>query len=342
MEKAKFILSKSKLLRQYKIVSELADEVSYSFKTNPKVGILLEKLTKCKFTVQSLKSLDFVKDKKRVWFLAQSLDSESLGKLFSLGVNSFIVDNNTDLEFILKHIAKKNVKINLMLRMRMKEYTVKTQRHYVYGLFSSEVNELISKLKPNKNISALGIHFHRKTENIGEWGMQEELAELLEKKTLGSIDMIDMGGGIPVEYKNYSVEALPHIFAKIKKFKKWANSYGIKTIAEPGRFLAAPCIELQCRITSMDKGTILVNCSVYNSSMDTIVANIKLPLKGELNSGERYLIKGCTPDSMDIFRYRVYLKNPNVGDTLTFLNAGAYTYSTNFCNLEELDTAIIN
>jgi ornithine decarboxylase len=57
--------------------------------------------------------------------------------------------------------------------------------------------------------------------------------------------------------------------------------------------------------------------------------------------GEKYMIKGCTPASEDIFRYEVYLINPKVGDKLKFLNAGAYNYTTDFCSLKKIKTFII-
>jgi len=45
---------------------------------------------------------------------------------------------------------------------------------------------------------------------------------------------------------------------------------------------------------------------------------------------------------MDLFRYRVYLKDePKVGGKITFLNAGAYNFSTDFCNLPTIETEII-
>ena len=122
----------------------------------------------------------------------------------------------------------------------------------------------------------LGVHFHRKTENISEWDMKEEIIELLSEETLGKIDLLNIGGGIPVAYKNYEAVTLPYIFGKIKEFRKWANGLGIKVISEPGRFIAAPCVELECTVTSADGSTLFVNCSVFNASMDTIVDNIKL------------------------------------------------------------------
>jgi len=53
------------------------------------------------------------------------------------------------------------------------------------------------------------------------------------------------------------------------------------------------------------------------------------------------LIKGKTPCSLDIFRYKVNLPEVKVGDKIIFLNAGAYNFSTNFCRLNELKTEIV-
>ena len=62
------------------------------------------------------------------------------------------------------------------------------------------------------------------------------------------------------------------------------------------------------------------------------------PAFGSLTHG---FLQGITPCSMDLFRYRVYLKNPKIGDELIFLNAGAYNFTTDFCDLEKLKVEII-
>jgi ornithine decarboxylase len=338
---AYFVLSRSKLLRQYRTIANVVDMVSYSYKTNPLVGDLLQKMTDCRFTLHSENSIPRIKDKSRIIFILQATDQKELGRLFGSGIRSFVADNETDLASLLKYLKKTDITINLMLRMRMKEYTVKTEKHYVYGMYSQQINELIPKLRENKRIEKLGVHFHRKTQNIGEWNIIEELKEHLDKETLECMDLLDIGGGMPVDYKNYNADSLPYVLGKISQARRWANGMGITMIAEPGRLVAAPCIELRCKVVSIDRGTIFVNCSVYNASMDTIVANTKLRIKGEREQGERYLVKGRTPDSTDILRYRVYLKKMKVGDPLTFLNAGAYTYSTDFCFLNKLKTVIV-
>ncbi len=342
MENAKFVLSKSAMLRQYSRLKEVADKISYSFKTNPTVGTLLEKYTDSLFTVHFAKSLERINDRGRVIFVAQSWNGKAIRELMKLGVHRFIVDNHNDLETLLKELKSKD-RIDLFLRLRMKERTIRTERHYVYGMYSAEVNRLVSGLRGDDRIEKLGVHFHRKTMNIGEWDLKSEMAEVLEEETLKAIDMLDIGGGIPIEYKNYNGDdLLPSIMGKIGEFRNWLNKeYGIMLIAEPGRFIAGPCISLDAGIIGINGNTVLINCSVFNSAMDTIVANIKLKVDGELERGTPYLIKGCIPDSEDIFRYRVYLKKPEVGDRIRFLNAGAYTYTTNFCDLDKLEYQMV-
>ena len=151
------------------------------------------------------------------------------------------------------------------------------------------------------------------------------------------INLINIGGGIPINYKNYTSEVLGYIFSKIMELKNWLDEKNIELIVEPGRFIASSSSVLKTKILAIHENNIFVDFSIYSGAVDTILANVKLLVEDELkeNGGKKYLIKGVTPCSMDILRYSVYLRDPKVGDVLTFLNAGAYNYQTNFCNLDE-------
>ena len=59
------------------------------------------------------------------------------------------------------------------------------------------------------------------------------------------------------------------------------------------------------------------------------------------NDGKYYLIKGNSPTRDDIFRYKVKLKNPKIGDKIIFLNAGAYNYTTDFFGFKKLPTEVV-
>ncbi len=155
--------------------------------------------------------------------------------------------------------------------------------------------------------------------------------------------MINIGGGLPSNYANTNKKVIDIIFKKIKEAKDFLNLKNIKLMVEPGRYIAAPAGKLHTEILSIYENNIIVNASVYNSDMDALIVPVKLLVEGELSKGEAeaYVLKGITPCSMDLFRYRVYLKNPKVGDELVFLNAGAYNFTTNFVDLEELETKVI-
>jgi len=150
-----------------------------------------------------------------------------------------------------------------------------------------------------------------------------------------------MGGGIPSEYANTNVDVINSVITKIKEFKDFLAYHTIKLIIEPGRFIAGPSGKLIAEIISVYDNNIIVNASVYNSDMDALIVPVKLKIENELKKGTPYVIKGITPCSMDLFRYRVYLDKPKIGDKIIFLNAGAYNFSSDFCDLDKIETQVI-
>ncbi len=334
--KPKFILSKSKVIEQYNKVRELCDSVSYSSKTNPVITSILEDKTDSMFSIHMINELKNVKDKSRVIFLAQAWNEKLISDLIKQGIRFFVVDNESDLDILIKFLDKTNVKINLMLRVKLKENTLRTERYFVFGMNSEVINKRLGELRKNNNIEQLGIHFHRKSQNMSEWDYKYEISNMLD---LEIIDIVNMGGGLPAEYANTNVDVINSIFNKIKEFKEWLGK--IKLIIEPGRFIAAPACKLETNIIGIHENNIIVDASVYNSDMDALIVPVKLLIENELKKGKPYVIKGITPCSMDLFRYKVYLENPKVGDKLIFLNAGAYNFNTEFCDLDKIETVIV-
>ena len=347
MSKAKFVLSKDRILEQYEKVDGISDIVSYSSKTNPIVTGVLEENTDSFFSLHMKNELKNVKDKKRVIFLAQAWIQEDISELIELGVRWFVVDNERDLQEIVSFLDTSDVKINLLLRVKLKENTLKTEKYFVFGMSVEKVREKLGELRSHKGIEKLGIHFHRKTQNMAEWNLKREFSGMFELSDLKNIDFVCVGGGIPSEYANTDIRVLGGIFERIKEFREFLNGNSIKMILEPGRFIAAPAGKLHCRILSVHDNNIIVNASIYNSDMDALIVPVKLLIEGEKEKSdpgvENYVVKGITPCSMDLFRYRVYLNPKDVkeGEEIVFLNAGAYNFSSDFCDLEKLDTEIV-
>lgn len=336
---ARFILNKKIALKQYNRLNQLGVKIAYSVKTNPFIAQILEKETDSEFTIHAMESLDAVKEKGRLWYYAHAWDKNEIEQLLAKGVRRFIIDNETDLEMLESALEKKKEKICLLLRQKLQENTVFTGRHYVFGMDAKVVNQRIAGLRDNPRIAKLGVHIHRKSQNICEWSLAEEIRETLTEETLKSIDLINIGGGMPAKYSNSSDAMLRTIFDRIREFVGFVKQYNISVIAEPGRYIAAPAIMLETTIKRIAGNTIIVDASVYNTAMDTLIVPLKLLVEGELeSSGKSYTIKGCTPCSMDIFRYAVRLREPKAGDTIRFLNAGAYNFRTEFCDLPKVET----
>ena len=346
MTTPRFILSKKRLLEQLKTLKNLGLKISYSYKTNNIVGNLLQELDETiDFSIHSKEEIRKIKNKKKIWFFAQAETSKVFEAYLKKGITNFVIDNEIDLKNLLNAVKKNNKKITLSLRMKTYEHRVGSGKYFVYGMPSEKINQLIQELKNNPKILKLGIHIHRKSQNISEWDLKNEIVDSLDKKTFDAIDFINIGGGLPVQYKNFSGEKLDYIFEKIKNFKKFLDKLSIETHIEPGRFLAAPCIKLKTKIIQIQDKNIILNTTIYNCALDTLLTNTRMLIKNELNDNEEgsfYLIKGNSPTRDDIFRYRVKLKNPKIGDEIIFLNAGAYNYTTDFFGYKKLPTEIVD
>ena len=350
-----FELSKKIVMKKYSEVAEIADIVSYSSKTNPLVTPILEEKTNCDFSVHFINELQHIKDSSRVLFISQALNEEELTFLFDKGVRKFVVDNEVDLEVLLTFINSNSyVDVELFLRLKLKENTIKTETHFVFGIESKIVNKRIQEISVDEKftgkIKTLGIHFHRKTQNLAEWKLRYELEDILEPATLDIISVVNIGGGLPSFYANTNLNAMQGIRRQILDFREFLGEKNIKLMIEPGRYISAPAVKLKTKIKLIHGNTLVVDASVYNTDLDALIVPVKLLVKGEFTKEESladeeisaYVLKGITPCSMDLFRYRVYLKNPKEGDEITFENAGAYNFTTTFCDLDELETRIVD
>ena len=342
-EKPYFLISKRQVFENYSALRKLGFLVSYSWKTNPEVGKILNELEDCFFSVHSLNELKQISNFKNIWFFCHALTCEELDLCVKgYGLKNFVVDCETDLNLLVSYVERNNLLVSLLLRMKVKEHSVFTERHFVYGMDLQMIKKNVRELESHPNIESVGIHIHQRTQNVSSWNFLDEIVENLTDE-LGKIDVINVGGGLPTNYKNTHARVLPSIFSKLELFREKVEGFGVRVFVEPGRFVASSCVKLVCHIMAIEKNVCFLDVSVFNGMLDTIVANVKLPVKGEVEGGKYcYLLKGCTPDSCDIIRYRACFDcERQVGDLVVFENCGAYTYTTNFCALEKIEVKVV-
>jgi len=336
---ARFILSRRVALRQYSIARSYCDALAYSYKTNPHIWEVLKE-TDSMVGVSSIASMERVEGERAVYYLQGEREDE-ISYLLDRGVRWFIVDNEPELGKFIKVVERMGEKVNLFIRIKMREHTIYTGKHFVYGIDWRKVPRIMEEIGSDL-IDQLGIHFHRKTQNVGEWSLKEDVSEALAD-SLERIDWINIGGGIPVKYANSKPE-VEAVLREIGELKEFLNSRGIKLMMEPGRFIAAPSVALEAEVLNVYEGNVILDCSIFNAYMDAYLLNIRLPVLGELEGGGfRYLLKGRSPDSLDIFRYSVYLdRELKPGDKVIFLNAGAYNFHTEFNDMPKIKVEIVD
>ncbi len=344
MGEARFILNKQAIFEQLDTLKKLGLKISYSYKTNHEVGnIIQEEDPDVLFSIHSKDEIGMIKDKSKIIFFILAENEKEIEELLSVGIRNFVVDNEIDFFKIINVINKLKIKINLSIRMKFNEHRVGTGKYFVYGMYSNKVNSLILQEKDNKYLNKIGIHIHRKSQNTSEWEIIDELKDSIDETTLKRINFVNIGGGLPIKYKSYTADILPYIFNKIKDVVEWLKSNNIETIIEPGRFVCGPAIKLETEIIQIQENNIILNTTLYNCALDTLLTGTKMIVENELSDSEKgdyYLIKGNSPTRDDIFRYKVKLNNPKVGDKIVFLNAGAYNYTTDFFGYKKLKTIV--
>ena len=139
----KFILDKKIVLEKYKEIEEICDLVSYSSKTNSLVTEILEENENCMFSVHLVNELKNIKDLSRVIFLAQGWNEEEIKDLISKKIDNFAVDNERDLDILLKFLENYEGKVNLLLRLKLKEHSLRTEKFFVFGMSSKIINSRV-------------------------------------------------------------------------------------------------------------------------------------------------------------------------------------------------------
>ncbi len=325
---ARFLVSRSVVRRQISLLQSVFDRVSYSYKTNPVIGDWIIRNMDIPVSINSFGSfLKLREHADRIIYFLQGETKDEIREMVDSGVREFVTDNENDLGNLLEVTED----IHLFLRVKLREHTIYTGKYFVYGLDHKRASELVKDLR--ERVRSVSIHFHKKTQNISEWYLKEEFADLEE--VFPHIDYINIGGGIPWVYHS-SKPNLDMIMGKIREFREWLSEFSVRTMAEPGRFIAGPAVRLEAIVRNIYGRNVILDCSIFNAYMDTFLFNLRLEVEGE-GEGEDYLLKGCTPDSLDIFRYSVRLPRLKVGDKIIFKNAGAYNFHTDFNDLPRIE-----
>lgn len=363
-----FVINKKKLDNSIDdLKNNLKGEIAYSHKTNPDPIIIKTVYDKgCNFLVSSVEELRTLKkltniSSERIIFQSPSLTKEQYNEIRQAGVYRLSIDSVDQLDMILEDIGNKiNGDGNLELLVRINTGVKVKNPDLPYGMDSylgfpmKEAENVLRGLNVlrKRGLIKVGIHNHLISQNthLDMWEenlkvMADYLSEMKEKDI--EIDIVDFGGGYPVEYDK-PVPSLEDIAKLVDNFQERVSKIfpDMHYIFEPGRKTVAESVTLVAKVAHtkkfLDQDVAILNCSVYNCSLDTLIVNLYLPARKiekveKEGKTKNYVVRGSSPDSLDVFANKVDLPELKNGDHIAFFTCGAYSFGCDFISLDKAD-----
>jgi len=322
-------------------LKELPDaEIYYAVKANPHRGILkLFHELGAGFEVASEGELDLVSSLN---VSPSKIVSNNPVKIpgfiksaYARKVISFAFDSNTEIEKLSQLAPESNVCVRLSVSNEGSEWPLDRK----FGIDVENAVKLLLEAK-RRNLKPYGITFHvgSQCNNPATWIKAIEKSkivwELMKSKGI-ELKSINIGGGIPCEYTK-RVPSVTKIIQTVKDSLKANFPKDIEVIAEPGRALVGEAGILVTTVigkaTRARREWLYLDAGVFNGLMEAI-GGIKYRFIVSRNgTAKKWVLAGPCCDSMDIISNEVGLPEPEIGDRVCVMSAGAYTtaYASQF------------
>ncbi len=285
---------------------------------------------------------------KKISFGNTIKKSIDIHKAFALGIRLYAFDSEEELIKISKNAPKSKAFCRIMVPNGGAEWPLSKK----FGCSLSEARKLILK-GIQLNVDVLGASFHVGSQQISTSAWRKaikscaKLYNQLEKNGI-ILDFINIGGGIPINYKN-EVKDLFYYSSAINKFliKYFKDKIPKQIIVEPGRYLVGESgiIETEVILVSQKNNMkwVYIDIGRYGGLAETEGEAIKYQIKAygynDNVEKEKFIIAGPSCDGNDIIYKKNYCllpKDLKEGDRLRIFSTGAYTtvYKSEFNNLQ--------
>ena len=257
---------------------------------------------------------------------------------------AFNVESIQELEVINELAEQVGEKANVSLRINpnVDAHT----HHYIttgldenkFGVPNSELEKAATVIKNCANINLIGLHFHVGSQitdmnvfkslcvKVNEWKAFFE-----ERGTY--IKVINVGGGLGVDYKNPDENPIPDFEAYFDVFDKFLERTSQHEVHfELGRALVAQCGTLVSKVLYTKSGQ-KKNFLILDAGMTELMrpalyqAYHKIEKIGETTADDKFLnydVVGPICESSDCFGKEVMLPVSKRGDLIAIRTAGAY------------------
>lgn len=265
------------------------------------------------------------------------------------GCTTFVVDNPDELEKFIPYAAE----VELLLRLSFRSPDAKVDLSKKFGCSPEAASSLLQQA------AALGIRIKGLSFHVGSQALEPNkhveairaCAEIIgeaARKGLPSLEVLDIGGGFPVDYR----EPVPAIEAFCRPIREALGELPttLRVIAEPGRFIAAPAITAVSSVMgkALREGRwwYYLDDGLYGSYSGQLFDHTRYPVDCLDFFGERSpsVLTGPTCDSIDVIDDDILLPPLQCGDLIVGRMMGAYTWAsaTEFNFFRKAQIVVIN
>ncbi len=252
------------------------------------------------------------------------------------GVNRFAVDSFTEVEKIAKVAPRSRVYVRLSVPNEGSDWPLSRK-------FGTDPDTALSILEfaKEKGLVPIGVTFHvgSQCNNLRNWFIAVREASYLWERARQKgmrLMVLNMGGGIPVRYMYEALRVEDIAYYVRGLIRKYFSVQPYELQIEPGRGIVGDQGVLVCRVIGKAKrgeeNWIYLDTGVFNGLAEAL-GGIRYPLYVERGGDlKEWVVGGVSCDSMDVIARNVFLPEPEVGDRVYILSAGAYTtvYASEF------------
>ena len=258
------------------------------------------------------------------------------------------VDSREELEFLVGTAARLGREAEILFRVNP-DVSAQTHPKIATGLRSSkfgipaeQVTETYKRAMDLDGVRPVGLHCHIGSQILDTASFAEAAAKMMDIAASvagagGSIERIDLGGGLGIQYHPDSPAPTPADLASavLPIFESRCRDQGIspQLILEPGRSIVADSTIMLTKVNVVKKAhlnfaavdagfNVLARPMLYDSYHHVLAAG-----HAEEPEAETYTVVGPICETGDILAKERRLPLLQRGDILAFLDAGAYGFS---------------
>jgi len=259
-------------------------------------------------------------------------DKDIRNALFA-GVKIFVADNPDEVRKFRRHRRD----AELLLRVSFRSPGAVSDLSRKFGCGPETALEL-ARLAASLSIRLRGFSFHVGSQARDALKHVEaieacvQLMKVARREKLGAFDILDIGGGFPIDYAQ-RVPDISRFCAPIRKALAGVPSY-VRVIAEPGRFIAGPSAigvaSVMGRAEREGLWWYYLDDGLYGSFNGQLFDHAQYPIETLKHSDDQKpsVLAGPTCDSIDVIAENILLPKLKVGDVVIGRAMGAYTWAS--------------